>query len=367
MSSEIYTLYPIKHENIFELYKKATASFWLPEDIDITEDKKDWILKLTQKEKEYIKYILGFFASSDGVVMENLVTDFYTKTTNAEGRNFYAFQIAMEAIHSEVYSLLIDTYIQDENEKKELFAATEHMPVIKSKVEWALKWITKEYSWEQRLVAFAIVEGIFFSGAFCSIYWLNDRGLMPGLSLSNALIARDEASHTDHACEQYALVPENKKIPKTTILQMIQEAINIENDFIDDALKFNLPGMNSKLMKQYVRYVADRLLTSLKCNKIYHDSNPFPFMEKISMDAHINFFEGRNAQYQRSNIMEVYKQRMNGRESGNNYSESDILAVLNDFVKDNNIEYVDVNTWYKKYKNNKEKKDSDELQLSDDF
>jgi len=374
MTSDIYTLYPIKNNKIFELYKRATASYWVPEEIDISEDKKDWNGQLTQKEKEFIKYILGFFAGSDGVVMENLVTDFYTKTKNSEGRNFYAFQIAMEAVHSELYSLLIDTYIQNDDEKNALFAATENMPVIKAKFDWALKWISPDHPWEQRLIAFAIVEGIFFSGAFCSIYWLKDRGLMPGLSLSNVLISRDEGLHTVHACEQYALVPQSKKIPTNVIYEMIKEAVAIELDFVDDALKFNLPGMNAKLMKQYVRYVTDWLLTMLNCDKLYNDENPFEFMEKITMSTRENFFEGRNGEYQKSNVMEVYHRRMKERKErgethGQTNTSMDTLEILNKFASDYHIPINTVSDWYKEYTN---KADNDnekcnELELSDDF
>jgi ribonucleoside-diphosphate reductase beta chain len=360
MSSEVYTLFPIVNQSIYEKYKKATACFWFVEDIDITEDKKDWNTKLTQREKDFIKYILAFFAASDGIVMENLVCQFYTNTENAEGRNFYAFQMAMEAIHNEMYSLLIDTYIQNETEKKKLFAAIETIPVVKNKAEWAMKWINPELPWEQRLIAFAMVEGIFFSGAFCSIYWLKSRGLMPGLALSNDLISRDEGLHMEHACEQYKLIEPENRIPVEIVYKMIEEAVAVEDGFVEEALTFNLRGMNAKLMKQYIRYVADRLLTMLEYDKLYNAEMPFDFMEMIGMGLKMNFFEGRNGEYQRSNILEVYNQRKNEEVK----EDVDVLKVLQKFANEHGLDTVDINQWY----NNTDRIEETEcLELSDDF
>lgn len=704
MSSEIYTLFPILHPEIYEKYKIATACFWFVEDIDITEDKKDWNTKLTQKEKDFIKYILAFFAASDGIVMENLVSEFYTETKNAEGRNFYAFQMAMEAIHcvapetliltdkghypisnlvnqkinvwngkefsittvkkiqdnakllkvkldnnmelfctedhkwiiqdgdpqrkrfkkvktkdlvkgdrifkyelpvidnknndflypythgffcgdghycnnypcislysdkkklfrymnvssnkigkvvndkivcyldkqinkkftvpinyslnvklrwleglcdadgcisagpsgikgiqvtsielnflkdiqlmlqtlgvnatigtaceetdkwlpnskgdydsyhckkvwclyitgwytyklkqlgfnpkrldingptphyhcdkfirvsdiidenrydetycfneskkhmgifngiltgqSELYSLLIDTYIQSDIEKKKLFSAIETIPVVQEKAKWAMKWINQELPWEQRLVAFAMVEGIFFSGAFCSIYWLKSRGLMPGLSLSNDLISRDEGLHMEHACAQYKLIPSDKRIDAKIVYQMVGEAVSIEDGFVEEALTFNLKGMNAKLMKQYVRYVADRLLTMLGYDILYDVEMPFDFMEMIGMGLKMNFFEGRNGEYQRSNILEVYRQRFaearskmfNVEEKEERIDPKEILKILKKFADENGLPSVVAEKWFSNNNNNDDNHEVyEELKLSNDF
>jgi len=365
--ADLYTLYPIKHKSIFDLYKKATACFWLVEEVDITEDKKHW-KRLTHKEKEFIKYVLAFFAASDGIVIENLANRFFNDIPNSEGRNFYAFQMAVEEIHSELYSLLIDTYIKNSTEKNKLFQAIETMPVIKAKADWAIKWTNdKTSTFAQRMIAFAIVEGIFFSGAFCSIYWLKDRGVMPGLSLSNDLISRDEGLHMEHACAQYRLVENKDRLSSDIVYKMVREAIDIETEFIEDALKFRLPGMNAKLMVQYVKYVADRLLTMLNYKKIYNEENPFDFMEKITLDLKMNFFEGRNGQYQRSGILSKYQTTKD--DVQNEYSEIDIVDILNKFSMDHQLgNNINVKEWYEEYKNSSDDNEEySKLDLSDDF
>jgi ribonucleotide reductase beta subunit family protein with ferritin-like domain len=366
MSSELLTLYPIKHKEIFDLYKRATACFWLAEEIDITEDKKHWS-KLTEKEKDFIKNILAFFAASDGVVIENLAKRFFEDIQNSEGRNFYAFQMAMEAVHSEVYSLLIDTYIKNRDEKIHLLQAIETIPVVKLKADWAMKWTNdKTSSFAQRMIAFAIVEGIFFSGAFCSIYWLKDRGLMPGLSLSNDLISRDEGLHMEHACAQYKLI--KNKLSKNMVYNMVKEAVDIENKFIEYILKFNLQGMNAKLMKQYIKYIADRLLTMLNYEKLYNEENPFDFMEKITLDLKTNFFEGRNGQYQRSGILSKYNESQNISNDNEllNYEKNDLIKLLKEFSKEENI---NIEEWLENYeKNNLENiHKNQKLELNEDF
>jgi ribonucleoside-diphosphate reductase beta chain len=295
-----FVLLPIHYPDIWQMYKKAEASFWTAEEIDLAQDLKDWE-NMTNDEKHFIKHVLAFFAASDGIVNENLAINFTNEVQFPEARCFYGFQIMMENIHSETYSLLIDTYIKDGAEKNYLFNAIETVPCVTKKAEWALRWISKG-SFAERLIAFAAVEGIFFSGSFCSIFWLKKRGLMPGLSFSNELISRDEGLHCDFACLLYTHYLENK-LPVEQVTNIIIDAVKIEQEFITDALPVSLIGMNSDLMKQYIEFVADRLLVELGCPKIYNASNPFDFMEMISLQGKTNFFEKRVAEYQKAGVM----------------------------------------------------------------
>lgn len=290
-----FTAFPIVYHDIWELYKKQVSCFWTPEEVDLSKDHTHWE-QLTDDERYFIKHILAFFASSDGIVNENLGVRFMNEVQISEARSFYGFQIMMENIHSETYSLLIDTYIKNDVEKNQLFNAIETFSCIKKKAEWALKWIgDEEADFATRLVAFACVEGIFFSGAFCSIYWLKKRGLMPGLTFSNELISRDEALHCQFAVLLHSKLQE--KCPQERIKQIIEEAVLIEQEFICEALPCRLIGMNSNLMKQYIEFVADRLALQLRCAKIYNTPNPFDFMELISVEGKTNFFEKRVAEY----------------------------------------------------------------------
>lgn len=290
-----FVMFPIKHNDIWDMYKKALESFWRAEEVDLSKDLKHW-QSLSDEEKYFISMILAFFAASDGIVLENLGVRFMTDVKCSEARAFYGFQIAMENIHSEMYSLLIETYIKNKKEKDTLFNAVENFQCIKDKAQWAMKWIESERdSFAERLVAFAAVEGIFFSGAFCSIYWLKKRGLMPGLTFSNELISRDEALHTEFAVLIYRKL--EKKLSQERILEIITEAVEIEKSFITQALPCRLIGMNSKLMKQYIEFVADRLLVQLGYEKHYKSSNPFSFMELISLEGKTNFFEKRVGEY----------------------------------------------------------------------
>ena len=296
-----FVIFPIKHHDIWEWYKKMEASFWTAEEIDLHQDLNDWNNKLNEDEKYFIKHILAFFAASDGIVNENLAENFVNEVQYAEAKFFYGFQIMMENIHSETYSLLIDTYVKDEAEKNQLFTAIEVFPAIKRKAEWALKWIESD-SFAERLIAFAAVEGIFFSGAFCSIYWLKKRGLMPGLTFSNELISRDEGVHCDFAVHlhNHHLV---NKVPKARIREIIIDALNIEREFVTESLPVSLIGMNATLMTQYLEFVADRLLVELGCDREYNSSNPFDFMDMISLQGKTNFFEKRVAEYQKAGVM----------------------------------------------------------------
>ena len=296
-----FVIFPIKHHDIWEWYKKMEASFWTAEEIDLSQDLNDWNNKLNNEEKYFIKHILAFFAASDGIVNENLAENFVNEVQYAEAKFFYGFQIMMENIHSETYSLLIDTYVKDEAEKDELFNALEVFPAIKKKADWALKWIESD-SFAERLIAFAAVEGIFFSGAFCSIYWLKKRGLMPGLTFSNELISRDEGVHCDFAVHlhNHHLV---NKVPTKRIREIIVDALNIEREFITESLPVSLIGMNSGLMTQYLEFVTDRLLVELGCEREYNTSNPFDFMDMISLQGKTNFFEKKVAEYQKSGVM----------------------------------------------------------------
>ncbi len=290
-----YVMFPVSDQTIWKLYKKQVDCFWRPEEIDTSKDLTQWET-LSTDEQFFIKMILAFFAGSDGIVLENLASRFMMDVQLPEARAFYGFQIAMENIHSETYSILIDSYIKDNVEKDKLFHAIEHFPCIEKKAKWAIKWIQDKRScFATRLIAFACIEGIFFSGAFCSIYWLKKRGLMPGLTFSNELISRDEALHTEFAIYLYSKL--EKKIPKKKIRDIIQEAVSIEKEFITEALPCRLIGMNSELMNQYIEFVADRLLLQLGCEAFYKTSNPFDFMEMISLEQKTNFFESRVSSY----------------------------------------------------------------------
>jgi ribonucleoside-diphosphate reductase beta chain len=296
-----FVIFPIKHHDIWEFYKSMEASFWTAEEIDLSQDLNDWNNKLSDDERYFVKHILAFFAASDGIVNENLAENFVNEVQYAEAKFFYGFQIMMENIHSETYSLLIDTYVKDEDEKDELFNALEVFPAIKKKADWALQWIESD-SFAERLIAFAAVEGIFFSGAFCSIYWLKKRGLMPGLTFSNELISRDEGVHCDFAVHlhNHHLV---NKVPKERIRSIIVDALNIEREFITESLPVSLIGMNAVLMTQYLEFVADRLLVELGCEREYNTTNPFDFMDMISLQGKTNFFEKKVAEYQKSGVM----------------------------------------------------------------
>ncbi len=296
-----FVLFPIEQSDIWEYYKKAEASFWTAEEIDLSQDLTDWNSKLNDNEKHFIKHVLAFFAASDGIVNENLAEHFVSEVQYTEAKFFYGFQIAIENIHSETYSLLIDTYVKDNQEKDRLLHAIETLDCVKKKAEWALRWID-EGNFQERLVAFAAVEGIFFSGSFCSIFWLKKRGLMPGLSFSNELISRDEGLHCDFACLLYNNHVENK-LPEETVRAIISDAVSIEKEFVTDALPVKLIGMNADLMCQYIEFVADRLLTELNCEKLYNSTNPFDFMEMISLQGKTNFFEKRVAEYQKAGVM----------------------------------------------------------------
>ena len=296
-----FVLFPIEHHDIWKMYKTAEASFWTAEEVDLSQDLVDWREKLTHDEKHFIKHVLAFFAASDGIVNENLGVNFLREVQYAEARCFYGFQIMIENIHAEVYSLLIDTYITDNVEKDYLFNALETVPAVAKKAEWALKWINSE-DFVERLVAFAAVEGIFFSGSFCSIFWLKKRGLMPGLSFSNELISRDEGMHTDFACLLYTNHIQNK-LSRERVLEILDSALTIEKEFITEALPVRLIGMNADLMKQYLEFVTDRLLVSLGYDKEYGSKNPFDFMENIALEGKTNFFEKRVGEYQKAGVL----------------------------------------------------------------
>lgn len=294
-----FVMFPIKYDDIWKMYKKQIDCFWRAEEIDLTKDLNHWDT-LNADEKMFISMILAFFAASDGIVLENLASRFMSDVQISEARAFYGFQIAMENIHSETYSILIDTYIKNSTEKEKLFNAIQNYPCIKKKSDWAQKWIhDNRSSFATRLIAFACVEGIFFSGAFCSIYWLKKRGLMPGLTFSNELISRDEALHTEFAVLLYSKL--NKKLDKSRIYEIIKEAVEIETEFICDALPCRLIGMNSDLMTQYIKFVADRLSLQLGYDKIYNANNVFSFMELISLSSKCNFFERRVSEYALAN------------------------------------------------------------------
>jgi ribonucleoside-diphosphate reductase subunit M2 len=297
-----FVLFPIQYHEVWQMYKKAEASFWTSEEVDLSKDMSDWNNKLNDNERYFISYVLAFFAASDGIVNENLVERFSQEVQIPEARCFYGFQIAIENIHSEMYSLLIDTYVKEPKERMLLFNAIEHVPCVKQKAEWALHWIEDNSStFGERLVAFAAVEGIFFSGSFAAIFWLKKRGLMPGLTFSNELISRDEGLHCDFACLLFTLLRHRPTVE--TVTQIIREAVDIEQKFLTEALPVNLIGMNAMLMKRYIEFVADRLLVALGCPKIYQVENPFDFMDLISLQGKTNFFEKRVGEYQKSGVM----------------------------------------------------------------
>lgn len=295
-----FVLFPIEHHDIWKLYKQQEACFWTAEEIDLAQDINDWENKLNEDEQHFVKHVLAFFAASDGIVNENLAMNFVNEVQYTEAKMFYGFQIMMENIHSETYSLLIDTYIKDKEEQNRLFNAIETVPAIKKKAEWAIKWINSD-SFVERLIAFAAVEGIFFSGSFCSIFWLKKRGLMPGLTFSNELISRDEGMHCDFACHLYNNHIQ-KKLTQSKIKEIICGALEIEKEFILEALPVRLIGMNSDLMAQYLEFVTDRLLVSLGVPKVYNSNNPFDFMENIAIQGKTNFFEKRVAEYQKAGV-----------------------------------------------------------------
>eukprot|EP00210_Caulerpa_lentillifera_P009031 g8619.t2 len=299
-NSERFCIFPIKYDSVWEFYKKAEASFWTVEEVDLGGDVRDWE-RLSADEQHFIKHVLAFFATSDGIVIENLAARFLKEVQIPEARSFYCFQLAIENIHSEMYSLLLETYIRDTEEKQRLFQAIETIPAVEKKAKWALKWIASASSFAERLVAYSAVEGILFSGSFCAIFWLKKRGKMPGLTFSNELISRDEGLHTDFACHLYSLL--NVKLAEDTIKEIVKEAVTIEREFVCDSLPVNLIGMNSKAMSEYIGFVADRLLVALGCSKMYFDQNPFDFMEQISLQGKTNFFEKRVGEYQKSGVM----------------------------------------------------------------
>ena len=296
-----FVLFPIQHNDIWSFYKRAEASFWTAEEIDLEPDLFDWESKLNDDERHFIKHVLAFFAASDGIVNENLAENFLSEVQYTEAKFFYGNQIAMENIHSETYSLLIDSYIKSTEEKNHLFNAIETLDCVKKKAEWALRWID-EGSYAERLVSFAAVEGIFFSGSFCSIFWLKKRGLMPGLSFSNELISRDEGLHCDFACLLYTKHLVNK-LSKKEVEKIILDAVEIEKEFVTDALPVRLIGMNSDLMAQYIEFVADRLLVELGNEKVFNTTNPFDFMDMISIQGKTNFFEKRVGEYQKAGVL----------------------------------------------------------------
>jgi ribonucleoside-diphosphate reductase beta chain len=294
-----FTLFPIQNKPIWDMYKKQVQCFWTAEEIDLSGDKKDW-KELSDNEQHFIKHILAFFAGSDGIVLENLATRFMNEIQIPEVRCFYGFQIAMENIHSEVYSLLIDTYIDDKQEKLKLFHAIETMPAVSNKAKWALKWISSDKNFATRLIAFALVEGVFFSGSFCSIFWLKKRNKMHGLCFSNEFISRDEGLHCDFACLLYTMI--ENRVPVETVQQMFREAVEIESEFVSSSLPVSLIGMNSVLMVQYIQFVADHLLFELGYDKMFNVTNPFDFMEMISLQDKSNFFEKRVSNYSKAKV-----------------------------------------------------------------
>lgn len=311
-----FVIFPIEHPDLWDLYKKQQACIWTAEEIDLSQDLNDWRNVLNEDEKYFVKNILAFFAASDGIVNENLAENFVKEVQYSEAKFFYGFQIMMENIHSETYSLLIDTYIQEQEEKNMLFKAIDTIPAVKKKAEWALKWIDSPH-FQERLIAFAAVEGIFFSGSFCSIFWLKKRGLMPGLTFSNELISRDEGLHCDFACAIYSQHIKNK-LPKEQVTKIIVDAVSIEKKFVVEAIPVKLIGMNSDLMCLYIEFCADRLLQSLGCDKFYNATNPFDFMEMISLQGKTNFFEKRVAEYQKAGVM-------------NNKEENNVFNLDEDF------------------------------------
>ncbi|KAL6778272.1 RIR2L [Auxenochlorella protothecoides x Auxenochlorella symbiontica] len=299
-NDERFCLLPVKHTDIYEFYKQAQASYWTVEEVDLSADMRDWV-RLTDDERHFISYILAFFAASDGIVLENLSARFMQEVQIPEARAFYAFQAAIENVHSEMYGLLLESYILDPVERDGLFRAIQTIPCVRKKAEWALRWIGSGSSFAQRLVAFACVEGILFSGSFCAIYWLKKRHLMPGLTFSNELISRDEGLHTDFACLLYRRL--RHPLDQTLVHAIVAEAVTLERGFLCDALSVALVGMNAEAMGQYIEFVADRLLVALGCDKLYGSVNPFDFMDQISLQGKTNFFERRVGEYQRAGVM----------------------------------------------------------------
>merc|ERR1711937_554888 len=295
-----WVMFPIQYPAVWEMYKKHEASFWTAEEIDLSQDQKDWE-KLTESEQHFVKHVLAFFAASDGIVLENLASQFATEVQIPEARAFYGFQMAMENIHSETYSLLIEQYIRDPAEKEKIFDAIHTMPAVRDKASWAVQWMQKDNSFAERVLAFAAVERILFSGSFCAIYWLKKRGLMPGLTFSNELISRDEGLHTEFACLLYGML--QHPLPEDVVHDIIRGAVDVERKFICEALSCDLIGMNSELMTKYIEFVADRLLTALGHSKLFNASNPFDWMELISLQGKTNFFEKRVGEYQKAGVM----------------------------------------------------------------
>lgn len=295
-----FVLFPIRYRKVWEMYKKHEANFWTAEEVKLSDDMRDWIT-LNSHEQHFIKYVLAFFASSDGIVLENLAERFLKEVQIPEARCFYGFQIAMENIHSETYSLLLDTYVKDTKEKALLFNAIETIPCITEKAQWALKWIKSSQCFAERLVAFAAVEGIFFSGSFCAIFWLKKKGKMPGLTFSNELISRDEGLHCDFACLLYSML--RKKLTQSVVHEIIQTAVSIEKEFVCKCLPVDLIGMNAARMSEYIEFVADRLLDALGCDKIWGTANPFEWMEVISLQGKSNMFERSISEYQKAGVM----------------------------------------------------------------
>ena len=300
-SSNRFVLFPIKYPSIFKMYKTAISAFWQVEEVDLSKDITDWENKLNDNERHYIEHVLAFFAASDGLVDENLVTRFYSDIKIPEVRAFYTFQMAVESIHSEMYSLMIDTFIKDSMKRNILFDAMNQIPAIKKKADWSIRWMEdKDSSFSLRLVAFAVIEGVFFSSAFASIYWLKERNLMPGLCASNTLISKDESMHTEFAILLYSML--SNKLDESKIYELVKEAVDIEIEFVTESIPCSLLGMNNSLMAEYVKYVADRLVTQLGYNKIYNAHNPFPFMDRLNLESKPNFFEERNLEYAKANV-----------------------------------------------------------------
>lgn len=298
-----YVLFPIKYQNIYDMYKRAESTFWIANEIDMTKDGNDWD-KLSDNEQTFIKNIIGFFAGSDGIIMENLAVRFLNEIEIPEARSFYSYQIFNESIHSETYSLLINTYVKDQDERMKIFHSIQYIPCVEKKAKWAQKWIeNKDINFATRLLAFSIVEGVFFSGSFCAIYWIKARGLMPGLTFSNELISKDEGLHCEFACLLYSMI--NNKLPFEIVKEIFEEAVEIEKEFITDSIPCAMIGMNATLMKQYIEYVADRLLIQLGYKKIWMKENPFDFMELISLRPKANFFEVKVGEYTKSTISEI--------------------------------------------------------------
>ncbi|CAL5413292.1 unnamed protein product [Camellia sinensis] len=298
--SQRFCMFPIRYPQLWEMYKKSQASFWTAEEVDLSQDVQQWD-SLSNSEKHFVSHVLAFFATSDGIVLENLAARFLNDVQIPEARAFYGFQIAMENVHSEMYSLLLETYIRDSREKHRLFNAIENIPCVAQKAKWALDWIQSSNSFAERLVAFACIEGIFFSGSFCAIFWLKKRGLMPGLTFSNELISRDEGLHCDFACLLYSLL--QKQLQWQKVHHIVHKAVEIETQFVCEALPCALIGMNSTLMSQYIKFVADRLLVALQCHTKYNVENPFDWMEFISLQGKANFFERRVGDYQKASVM----------------------------------------------------------------